>query len=217
MNLICPICSKEYEKSTGHYNRAVKLGAKLYCSKPCSSIGRKLQSDKHLKTPEQLKTEKADYDKKYRYYNKEGIKIKKAEAFKKDYAENPEKYKEIRKKRMPEHIIYCRLPKARAKEREARYRRLGQDKTKKCLICHSQKRLIDFESYDVFQDKRNYMCKECEQNQFKELGIKVRDVLQCIRSGLVKQKSKLKIRDIAKYPYLIESNKYLLLLKRLTK
>jgi len=119
MKLICPICNKEYEKSTGHYNRAVKLGANLYCSKTCFGLGRRGN-----KSTEQKKAEKAEYDKQYRYYHREGIKQKKAEAFKKDYAANPEKYKEQRKKKMPKHVEYCRNPeyKAYKKEYDHKYR-----------------------------------------------------------------------------------------------
>jgi hypothetical protein len=217
MELICPICHKTYFRRTGHYNRSIKLGAKLYCSKDCFSAGRKLQFDKHLKTTEQLKAEKAEYDREYRKKNLEALKIKKAEAFKKDYAANPEKYREIRKKRMPQHVIYCRLPKARSKEREARYRRNGQTKLKKCLICKEEKRIIRFTHYAIFPDNRHYMCRECETKQDEELNISTKEVLQCIRSNLHKHQSNLTIRDFTSYPYLIESHKYLLLLKRLTK
>lgn len=211
-SLICPVCNKQHQKENGHLNRAIKLGAPVYCSKECAGIGRR-----HNKTPEQLKAEKAAYDKAFRENNRVRLKAEKAEAFKKDYAANPEKYREIRKKRMPQHVIYCRLPKARAKEREARYRRLGQNKTKNCLCCKKDKRIIEFEHYPIFPDGRNYLCKECEALQAKELGVTTKEVLQCIRSGLHKHKSKLTIRDFTPYPYLIEAHKYSLLLKRLTK
>lgn len=105
VDLICPICNKNYQKSTGHYNRAIKLGALLFCSQKCFGVNRR----KNL-TLEEKKAAKAEYDKKYRYYHLEGIKAKKAEAFQKDYKANPEKYKAIRTKRMPKHIEYCRQP-----------------------------------------------------------------------------------------------------------
>lgn len=124
ISLICPVCKKQYEKSTGHYNRAVKLNAKMYCSKSCFSVGRKLEFDKHLKTPEQLKAEKSEYDKKYREKNLEAIKQRKKEAFQKDYKANPEKYRLERQRRMKSHVEYCRQPeyKAYKKEYDHRYR-----------------------------------------------------------------------------------------------
>lgn len=212
ISLVCPICSNHFDKPIAYYNQSVKRNAPHYCSKACAGLGRRLN-----KTSEQLKAEKAEYDREYREKNLERLKQQKKEAFQKDYTANPEKYREQRTKRMPYHVIYCRLPKARAKEREARYRRLGQDKTKKCLCCEKDKRLIEFEGYLVFPDKRHYMCKECETIQEQELGVTTRGVLQCIRSGLHKHQSKLTIRDFTPYPHLIESHKYLLLLKRLTK
>lgn len=217
MELICPICNKTYFKKTGHYNRAIKLGAKLYCSKDCFSIGRKLQSDKHLKTPDQLKAEKAEYDRQYRQKNSETIKIRKAEAFKKDYTANPEKYREQRQKRMPYHVKYCRKPDQREKERLRNRKKNGLTEIKNCLCCSYDKQKIEFESYLIFPDKRHYMCKSCEEKDFKELNITTREVLATIRTSLIKSKSILTVKDIAQHPYLIEANKYLLLLKRLTK
>lgn len=217
MKLKCPICSKEYEKSVGHYNRAIKIGANIYCSKHCSSIGRKLLSDKHLKTAEQLKAEKAEYDKAYRKKNSERIKKDKAEKFAIEYANNPDKFREQRKKRMPYHVEYCRKPEQREKERLRNRRKNGLTKLKTCLCCKEEKEFVHFEAYKIFPDGRNYMCKYCEIKEANELGITMREVLQTIRSGLVKHQSKLNIRDMVKYPYLIESHKYSLLLKRLTK
>lgn len=217
LSLICPICNKKYEKGVGHYNRAIKLNAKLYCSKPCSSIGRKLESDKHLKTPEQLKSEKAEYDREYREKNAERLKLVKAEEFKKDYAANPEKYRKRRKDRMPYHVEYCRKPDQREKERLRNRKKNGLTETKRCLCCKEEKQKIDFESFPIFPDKRLYMCKACEDKDLNELNITIREVLASMRASLIKSKSNLKISDMVKYPYLIDAHKYLLLLKRLTR
>lgn len=212
ISLICPVCSKPFDKPIAYYNQSVKRNAPHYCSKVCAGLGRR-----NNKSPEQLKLEKAEYDRLYREKNAERLKSEKQEYFKKDYAANPEKYREQRQNRMPYHIEYCRQPKARAKEREARYRRNGQNKTKSCLCCKKDKRIIDFSCYLVFPDNRNYLCKECESTQDKELCITTREVLQCIRTSLHKHQSTLTIRDYTMYPYLIEAHKYSLLLKRLTR
>lgn len=212
VSLVCPTCSKQFDKPIAYYNQSVKRNAPHYCSKACAGLGRRLN-----KTSEQLKAEKAEYDRLYREKNAERLKQQKKEKFQKDYTANPEKYRERRQNRMPYHVAYCRLPKARAKEKEARYRRLGQNKTKKCLRCKKDKRIIEFEAYTVFPDKRLYQCKECETIQSKELGVTTRFILACIRSILHKHQSNLTIRDITPYPYFIEAYKYSLLLKRLTK
>lgn len=120
MKLTC-FCGKEYEKSTGHYNRAIKLNANLYCSKTCASEARR-----DHKSIDQKKAEKAEYDKQYRYYHREGIKAKKAEAFKKDYEANPDKYKAQRQKRYPKHLKYLQSPEYKAYKKEYDKRHLAK-------------------------------------------------------------------------------------------
>lgn len=105
MKAICNYCGKEFEKTAGHLNRARKLGVPVYCDKTHAGLGRR-----HNRTKEESKKLKAEYDKRYRYYHRKGIKEKKAAAFKKDYAENPEKYKEQRRKKYPKHLEYLRTP-----------------------------------------------------------------------------------------------------------
>ncbi len=217
MKLICPVCSKEYEKSISHYNRAIKLGAKLYCSKQCFSIGRKLEFNKHLKTPEQLKAEKSAYDKERRKKLSKELKIKRKSYYEANKEKILPKMRVYNKSRMASHVVYCRQPEQREKERTRRRKNKGLDKVKVCICCNHEKQFIDFESYLVFPDGRNYMCKQCEDVDVKELQITTREVLQTIRSALHKHESVLTIRDLTPYPYLIEAHKYLLLLKRLTK
>lgn len=119
MILDCPICGCEFEISTGHYNRAQKLGLNNYCGKVCSGIGRRVS-----KTAEQKKKEKAKYDKQYREKNIEA-KTKKAKAY---YENNkPEILKKMRvyrKRTMPRHVEYCRQPKYKAykKDYDKQYR-----------------------------------------------------------------------------------------------
>lgn len=215
IELTCPICNNHYFKSTSHYNRAVKLNAKMYCSKACFSIGRKLEFDKYLKTPEQLKEEKAQYDRVRRKEKREELKIK-AQQYNQTAAGRATQ-KRSRQKLKQYHVEYCRKPEQRTKERLRNRRKKGLTELKTCLCCNQEKQRIEFEAYLIFPDKRLYMCKDCEQKDFNELNITLREVLATIRSVLVKTKSNLKVKDIAKYPYLIEAHKYSLLLKRLTK
>ena len=62
------------------------------------------------------KKEKAAYDREYRKKNLAWIKAKKADYFQRTY--DPVKAAKERKKRMPEHVEYCRQPKYRAYKRK---------------------------------------------------------------------------------------------------
>ncbi len=101
MKIKCAYCDKKSEKLAGHVNRANAIGAPIYCDRTCAGLGRRSG-----KTIEQKKKEKAEYDRQFRYYHRQKIKEKKALAFKIDYAANPEKYREQRKRRYPEHLKY---------------------------------------------------------------------------------------------------------------
>lgn len=115
INLICPVCGVKYEKSIGHYNRAIKIGLRVFCSKICAGIGRR-------KTIEEKKAVKAAYDKKI-YATKER-KEARARYFKKAYKANPEKYRDIRKKKYKKHLEYLRTPEYKAwkKKYDIKYR-----------------------------------------------------------------------------------------------
>lgn len=108
----CSFCGKVGYKEAGAVNRANKVGMKLYCDKTCAGLARRQH-----KTKEQLIKEKHDYDKEYREKNRSELKKKKKEYFKKDYSKNPEKYKAIRKKKMPQHLEYCRKPEYKKKKK----------------------------------------------------------------------------------------------------
>lgn len=112
MIIICPYCKKKADRGTGYVNRALKLNVPIYCSRVCSGLARRCN-----KTKEEKKLEKKEYDKKFRKLNAERIKKSKHEAFKKDYKNNPEKYKRIRQKRKEEHNEYCRRPEYRLKKK----------------------------------------------------------------------------------------------------
>lgn len=105
VEIVCAFCGKVSKKYVGHVNRAKKEGLSVYCNRTCAGLGRR-----HNKTQEQKKKEKSDYDKNYRYYHREGIKERRKEYFKKDYAANPEKYRKERKRRYSEHLKYLQTP-----------------------------------------------------------------------------------------------------------
>lgn len=107
----CGYCGKPSCKPTGQVNRAGKMGAALYCDRTCAGLGRRT-----WKTLEQKKAEKRDYDKVYRSENLEKLKESKKAYFKKTY--DPVKASIERKKRMAQHIEYCRQPAYRAKKKE---------------------------------------------------------------------------------------------------
>jgi flagellar biosynthesis GTPase FlhF len=109
--LTCPVCDMKYQKSMGHYNRAIKLGARLFCSHICFGLARR-----DNKTAEEKKAEKAAYDKKRREDNREAIKIQKAEYYKLHH--DRAKEKAYRQKRMPKHVEYCRRPEYKAWKEE---------------------------------------------------------------------------------------------------
>lgn len=90
--------------SNGRYNRAIKIGAPVYCNRTCAGAGRRLN-----KTAEEKKKEKAEYDEKYREANLDVIKNKKKKYFQRTY--DPTQAAVVRKKRMPRHVEYCRQPK----------------------------------------------------------------------------------------------------------
>lgn len=170
------------------------------------------------KTPEQLKSEKAAYDKARRNGPlKEEIKSARRQYYHDNKETIAPKLKVYRDENMHKHVEYCRRPDQREKEKLRNRKKNGLTDLKICLCCGLEKQKIEFEAYLIFPDKRLYMCKECEDKDLTELNITTREVLQTIRSNLVKTKSVLNIKDIARYPYLIEANKYLLLLKRTTK
>ncbi len=105
MIIICQQCKKKAYFPIGKINRANKCGYKIYCGRNCSIDARKLH-----RSDEEKRRIKKEYDKQFRKLNADTIKKRKAEAFKKDYAKNPEKYKLIRQRRKEEHKQYCRQP-----------------------------------------------------------------------------------------------------------
>jgi hypothetical protein len=126
MKIICSYCQNETEKSTGEVNRAIKAGAKLYCDKKCSGLGRR----KPPKTAEQKRSDKAAYDANRRMVLADRIKAEKAAAHQRN-RQNPEfirREKQYRKENMQRHVEYCRRPeyKAAKYEYDRKYRALQE-------------------------------------------------------------------------------------------
>lgn len=159
------------------------------------------------------KEKKAEYDRLYRIRNKESIALKKKLYSESEAGRQMQKRQRVKNKISGYHNAFCRKPEQRAKEKINRHKRLGTfGKVKTCLICELEKPILDFQCYLVFPDKRNYLCRDCEQKQELELGIKTKNVIQAM---VTRCDYRLSRKDVAKYPYLIEANKYLILLKKL--
>lgn len=113
MKVVCAHCKTEFEKSTGHVNRAIKMGCNIYCNRECAGFGRRAN-----RTEDENKKIKSDYDKEYRRKNLDKRRDQAHEYFKKDYAANPEKYRLERQRRMKSHVEYCRQPEYRKYKQE---------------------------------------------------------------------------------------------------
>ncbi len=113
----CAYCGNKSEKIAGHVNRARKLGNALYCNRECAGLARRTH-----KSEAQKKADKREYDREYRAKNYEKMKPKKAAYHKATY--DPVKEAVKRKKRMPQHVEYCRRPEYRAwkKQYDRKYR-----------------------------------------------------------------------------------------------
>lgn len=105
--ITCPICSKEVSKRNADIVRANKEGLKLFCGKACFGISRRR---KEIKTPEQLKKEKAEYDRLYRKNNSKMLKKKKKAYYEENKSIILPKHKAYRDIHMQRHVEYCRRP-----------------------------------------------------------------------------------------------------------
>jgi hypothetical protein len=116
MEATCDYCGKTMHKNVGHYNRAKKLGAGIYCDKKCAGLGRRTNE-----TPEEKKIHKQWYDLFIRASMTDDERdLKSLQSlvhFYLDYRANPDKYKEQRQRRMPAHVEYCRQPGYKIKKR----------------------------------------------------------------------------------------------------
>lgn len=153
IKLICGICGKEYEKSAGHYNRAMKLGAPVYCGKICAGLGRR-----NNKTIEQKKAEKSQYDKEYRAKNVAVIDKKKKDYYEANKPAILEKMKDYRKKIMPRHVEYCRQPKYREYkkhyDKQYRAKKMFGELWESAIILTDLER--EYDNREAFRDNKLY-------------------------------------------------------------
>lgn len=105
----CTICGKPYQKKEGAYNRALKLGMNIFCSRACCGVSKRTSI-------EDKKAKKAAYDK--RVYNTPERKEARRRYFQKSYTSNPEKYRELRRAKYPKHLEYLNTPEYKAWKKE---------------------------------------------------------------------------------------------------
>lgn len=158
------------------------------------------------------KEEKSAYDREYRLKNKEKIRLKKIAYNLSESGRAMQK--RAREKRKSCHNEYCRKPEQREKEKIRRHIRERKIGFKICIGCDTEKTFLDFEFWDISKDKRHYLCKECESKHKKIYGCSTRNV---ITSMVGRRYTTLNRRDIIEHPYLIEANKFLILLKQIVK
>jgi hypothetical protein len=102
MKYRCARCGKTADRPTGHVNRSRAAGMKLYCGRKCSGMAKRKG-----KTKAQRREEKRLYDINYRATSPT-LKARKHEFHLRTY--DPVKAAKVRKKRMPQHVEYCRQP-----------------------------------------------------------------------------------------------------------
>lgn len=154
IDLKCSQCGCDFKKSIGHYNRAMKEGLNVYCSRVCGGIGRRKNF-----TIDEKKRLKSEYDRKRRIELGDELLAKRLEY----YYENRDKILAsqtiYRKKHMQRHVEYCRQP-------EYREYKKGYDKkynAKKnygefyeaALIVNDIETIVD--SREVFREKKKYL------------------------------------------------------------
>lgn len=150
----CDHCGKWVQKNLGHANRARKQKARMFCNQKCFGL-----FWRDNKTVKQKKAEKAVYDLAYRKKNRKRLKKIHAEYFRKDYAANPEKYREIRKKRMSKHVEYCRQDSYRRKKKKYDEQRVAAlkygDYAEAAIILKKLESLIDRQQARIDKDCHN--------------------------------------------------------------
>ena len=76
----CAHCGKRVKQPTSAINRALRIGAPLYCDKVCAGLGRRTH-----KTKAQKVSEKRMYDMEYRRKNRRKLKAAKRAYFERTY------------------------------------------------------------------------------------------------------------------------------------
>lgn len=93
-------------KDINAVNRAYGRGMNIYCDRVCAGLGRRKG-----KTEAEKRVEKAQYDKLYRAANRDLLKAKKHEYFKRTH--DPDQARIERRKSAQFHAEYCRRPEYR--------------------------------------------------------------------------------------------------------
>jgi hypothetical protein len=152
VKIACAHCGKERDIPNGWAKRSIAKGMKLYCTRKCSGLGRRLNL-----TDAQKKAMKREYDMQYRAKNREMLRRKKQDYFQRTY--DPAKAAAERKLKMPRHIEYCRRPEYRAwkKQYDRKYCAAQQygDFAEAALILRDIEGEIDsrMTRYEVYQAK----------------------------------------------------------------
>ena len=103
IEMACCHCGFTHLFEVSRVNRALSIGAPLYCGKECAGLARRTN-----KTPEQKRAEKAAYDASRRERLANQIKAQKSAHHRRTY--DPIKAAQKRQERMPRHVEYCRRP-----------------------------------------------------------------------------------------------------------
>jgi hypothetical protein len=103
----CAYCGSQFEAERGAINRAAARNARVFCSRSCSGRARRIDA-----TSEQRRAAKAEYDRQRRVKLADELRATKAEYHRRTY--DPAKAAEVRKRRMPKHVEYCRRAEYRA-------------------------------------------------------------------------------------------------------
>lgn len=173
----CSYCGCEFEMYIGHYNRAMKLGNKVYCNRTCAGLGRR-----DNKSVEEKKAKKSEYDKKYRENNFEKIRLASAEYFKKDYAANPDKYKKERQRRYPAHLKYLQTPEYKKWKKEYDRKRIAKQHYGKFWeaaialrnlqgIVDNRRAKADQKSINKSQNRKRYANKNTKRKELESCTV----------------------------------------------
>jgi hypothetical protein len=120
----CAQCGRIFEAETGRVNRAVKIGAPLYCGRVCAGLARRL---KNPPTEEQRRAAKAAYDAERRNGPKRAeILAKKMNHYYSNHERLKAEQAIYRAAHMHRHVEYCRQPEYRVKKAEYDRRRRAE-------------------------------------------------------------------------------------------
>ena len=155
MKVSCAQCSVAYDCKTGAYNRAMKAGANLYCSRTCAGLARRA---KNPLSEEERKAKKAKYDLERRAIHGDRIRKQKMDAYYANHEEALAKAKIYRKKRMPKHVEYCRQESYKAKKKaydaDRRFKAFGPFEEVARILDQVEKEISSQASrYDIYKAK----------------------------------------------------------------